>query len=74
MAMELELTDFHDPVLNMPIYQMMESVVVFGLPRLIGNARDYMLDALVDGLWNDDRDREAGEGFFIECPHRLEYL
>ena len=74
MAMELELTDFHDPVLNMPIYQMMESAVVFGLPRLIGNARDYMLDAPVDGPWNDDRDREAGEGFFIECPHRLEYL
>ena len=53
---------------------MTESVVVFGLPRLISSIRDYILDALVDSPWNDDRDREVGEGFFIKCLYRLEYL
>lgn len=68
----MELTDLYDTILNMLIYQMTESAAVFGLPRLISNARDYILDAPVDGPWNDV-DMEAGE-VFIECPHRLEYL
>jgi len=50
MAIELELTDLHDTILNILIYQMTESVAVFSLPRLISSARDYILDTLVDGL------------------------
>lgn len=75
MAMELEETDMVDPVLDMSVYKMTERAVVFGLPRL-GDERDYMLDAPIDGPWNDDDDgdREAGKGFFLRCPLRLEYI
>jgi hypothetical protein len=66
--------DLYDPILNILIYQITESIAVFSLPRLISSIRDYMLDALVDSLWNNDGDKEAREGFFIKCPYRLEYL
>ena len=51
---------------------MTESIAIFGLPRLISSARDYILDAPVDSPWNDV-DVEARE-VFIKYSHRLEYL
>ena len=72
IAIELELIDLHDTILNILIYQITESVAIFSLPRLISSVRDYILDTLVDSPQNDV-DREARE-VFIKYPYRLEYL
>jgi hypothetical protein len=63
-------------MLSMPIYRTTSDVGIFGLPTL-SSWRDYLIQAPRDGPWREDeeeRDMEAGEGFFLKCDWTLEYL
>jgi hypothetical protein len=58
----------------MDIYRVLKNVGIFGL-SLLGDWRDYMVPAPVYGPWVDELEQEdTGEGFYLICEWRLEYV
>jgi hypothetical protein len=67
-------TGYDDAILGMAVLRVSGNVEIFGLTAL-GIERDFLLPAPFHGEWLDDLDNgDAGEGFFLECEWRLEYL
>jgi len=67
-------TGYEDPILDLVAHRVSDEIAIFGLTSL-GMERDYLVPAPDYGPWLDElEDGDTGEGFFLECKWRLEYL